>query len=519
MTRPQDTTAWQTLRALADSQKSAASTSAPTPPTLVSACGISLDLTRQTLPAEALSNLGELAAEIGLAKKAADLVSGRAMNLTEQRPVLHTMLRQSADSGKLPPDIAEPLAKIENWVKAVRSGHAKARSLADHRYTDVLVIGIGGSALGPELAVRALSRFADGPHIHFLSNIDAAAFDDITTPLSPLTTLVVVISKTFTTEETTINAEVARRWLEAGAGAGAFPAQFAAITANPDEAARRGYLPAATFTFPVGVGGRFSMWSAVGLPIALATGFHHFRAMLDGAATMDQHFASAPLTKNLPMLLAAYGVWNRNFKGITSHAVLPYAERLALLPKHLQQLEMESNGKSVDLDGNAIDYATCPVIFGEAGTNGQHSFHQLLHQGTDIISSDIVIVREREGHSQSQHQRLLANAFAQANAFWFGNHGENLPSYRVHKGGRPVALIELQRLDPFHLGALIALYEHKVFTQGVMWHVNSFDQWGVELGKTIAKTLLPKVAEAMAEAATATGAAGGPISQYFVSAK
>lgn len=511
MTRPQDTTAWQTLTALADSQKSAASTSAPALPTLVSACGISLDLTRQTLPAEALSSLGKLAAEIGLAKKVADLVSGRAINLTEQRPVLHTMLRLSADSGKLPPDIAEPLAKIENWVEAVRSGHAGARSLADHRYTDVLVIGIGGSALGPELAVRALSRFADGPQIHFLSNIDGAAFDDITAPLSPLTTLVVVISKTFTTEETTINAEAARGWLEAGAGEGAFPAQFAAITANPDEAARRGYQPAATFTFPVGVGGRFSMWSAVGLPIALATGFHHFRAMLDGAATMDQHFASAPLTKNLPMLLAAYGVWNRNFKGIASHAVLPYAERLALLPKHLQQLEMESNGKSVDLDGNAIDYATCPVIFGEAGTNGQHSFHQLLHQGTDIISSDIVIVREREGRSESQHQRLLANAFAQANAFWFGNHGENLPSYRVHKGGRPVAVIEIQRLDPFHLGALIALYEHKVFTQGVMWHVNSFDQWGVELGKTIAKTLLPRVGEACA----AVG--DEPISQYFVS--
>jgi glucose-6-phosphate isomerase len=509
MTRPQDTTAWQTLTALADSQESAASTGRPTQPNIVSACGISLDLTRQTLPAEALTSFGELVAQIGLTNKAADIVSGQVMNATEQRPVLHALLRQSPASGKLPADIAEPLAKIEKWVEAVRSGHASARSLADHRYTDALVIGIGGSALGPELAVRALSRFADGPRIHFLSNIDGAAFDDITAPLSPLTTLVIVISKTFTTEETTINAEAARAWLEAGAGEGAFPAQFAAITANPDEAARRGYLPAATFSFPVGVGGRFSMWSAVGLPIALATGFDNFRAMLDGAAAMDQHFASAGFTTNLPMLLAAYGVWNRNFKGLTSHAVLPYAERLALLPKHLQQMEMESNGKSVDLDGNPIDYATCPVIFGEAGTNGQHSFHQLLHQGTDIISSDIIIVREREGRSESQHQRLLANAFAQANAFWFGNQGDDLPPFRVHAGGRPVALIELQRLDAFHLGALIALYEHKVFAQGVMWHVNSFDQWGVELGKTIAKTLLPRVIEASA----ASG--DGPISQHF----
>jgi glucose-6-phosphate isomerase len=511
MTRPQDTTAWQALKTLANSPHSSASNGIEAPrPNLINACGISLDFSRQSLPAAGLTLFAELAAGIGLAEKSAALVAGQAINITEQRPVLHTMLRLSADSGKLPPDIAEPLAKTESWVEAVRSGHAKARSLADHRYTDVLVIGIGGSALGTELAVRALSRFADGPHIHFLSNIDAAAFDDITTPLSPLTTLVVVISKTFTTEETTINAEAARVWLEAGAGEGAFPAQFVAITANPDEAARRGYLPAATFTFPVGVGGRFSMWSAVGLPIALATGFHSFRAMLDGAAAMDQHFASAPFTENLPMLIAAYGVWNRNFKGISSHAVLPYAERLALLPKHLQQLEMESNGKSVDLDGNMIDYPTCPVVFGEAGTNGQHSFHQLLHQGTDIISSDIIIVREREGRSESQHQRLLANAFAQANAFWFGNHGENLPPHRVHHGGRPVALIELQRLDAFHLGALIALYEHKVFAQGVMWHVNSFDQWGVELGKTIAKTLLPQVTEASA------AAADGPISRHFM---
>ncbi|MBC7624043.1 MAG: glucose-6-phosphate isomerase [Aeromicrobium sp.] len=514
MTRPQNTTAWRTLQALADSQQSrspkATEALPPTRSDLVSACGISLDFTRQSLTTDALASFGEFAAAIGLAEKSAALVAGRVMNVTEQRPVLHTLLRQPPERGTLPEDIREPLEKVKKWVEAIRVGHAEARSLADHRYTDVLVIGIGGSALGPELAVRALTRFADGPRIHFLSNIDGAAFDDLTAPLLPLTTLVVVISKTFTTEETTINAAAARAWLEAGAGAGAFPAQFAAITAAPEQAQRQGYLLAATFTFPVGVGGRFSMWSAVGLPIALATGFANFRAMLDGAAAMDQHFATAPFISNLPMLLAAYGVWNRNFKGIASHAVLPYAQRLALLPKHLQQLEMESNGKSVDLDGNRIDYATCPVIFGEAGTNGQHSFHQLLHQGTDIISSDIIIVREREGRSASKHERLLANAFAQADAFWFGNHDDNLPLYRVHAGGRPVAVIELERLDAFHLGALIALYEHKVFAQGVMWHLNSFDQWGVELGKTIAKTLLPRVSSAPAD---------GPISRHFIAAK
>jgi glucose-6-phosphate isomerase len=505
MTKPQSTAAWQKLTELA-----ATTTAQPTPSRLsplVSACGITLDLSRQRVTPEIFATLEAFTREIGLGEKCAALVAGSAINHTEARPVLHPLLRQAPESASMSDDIANPLTAMAQFATAVREGRAAARSLADHRYTDVLVIGIGGSALGPQLAVTALKRYADGPRIHFLSNIDGAAFDDITATLPPLTTLVVVISKTFTTEETSINANAARDWLTAGAGEGAFPAQFVAITANPDEAKRQGYLPEATFTFPVGVGGRFSLWSAVGLPIALAVGFANFRRLLDGAAAMDHHVANAPFEHNLPMLLAAYGVWNRNFEGIDTHAVLPYAERLSLLPNHLQQLEMESNGKSVDLDGAVIDYATCPVIFGEAGTNGQHSFHQLLHQGTDAVSSDVLIVREREGRSTSQHQRLLANAFAQANAFWDGNHSADLPYYCVHQGRRPVALIELERLDAFHLGALIALYEHKVFAQGVMWHVNSFDQWGVELGKTIAKTLLPAVTAAPAD---------GPISRHFM---
>ena len=500
MTKPRDTPAWQ---ALVDVLSNPAANPAgdgevrATPAfSLVAACGISLDLSRQRLPKRALAALGELTTALDLGGKARALVAGRAINGTEQRAVRHTISRAPSGSATADARVIATLSALEAFTEAVRQGHKAGRSLADHRYTDVLVIGIGGSALGPQLAVTGLSRFADGPRIHFLSNIDGAAFDDVTNRLSPLTTLVLVISKTFTTEETTINAEAARVWLEAGAGSGAFPRQLVAITANPEEAQRRGYLPDATFSFDAGVGGRFSLWSAVGLPVALSIGFANFRTMLDGAYAMDQHFADAPFAQNLPMLLAAAGLWNRNFEGIAAHAILPYAERLSLLPKHLQQLEMESNGKSVDLDGSVIDYPTCPIIFGEAGTNGQHSFHQLLHQGTDIVSSDILIVREREGRSASQHQRLLAHAFAQADALWHGNRPEEMPAFRVHDGGRPVGLIELERLDPFHLGALIAMYEHKVFAQGVMWHVNSFDQWGVELGKTIAKNLLSEVAKA-----------------------
>jgi glucose-6-phosphate isomerase len=228
---------------------------------------------------------------------------------------------------------------------------------------------------------------------------------------------------------------------------------------------------------------------------------HAFNDMLAGARAMDQHFASAPFESNLPMLLGTIGVWNRNAQAIPTLAILPYAERLSLLAKHLQQLEMESNGKSVDIDGARVDYPTCPVLFGEPGTNGQHSFHQLLHQGTDVAAHEMIIVREREGRSQDQHNRLLSNAFAQANAFWNGNNAPDIPAWRVHEGMRPVMMIELTRLDPYHFGALIALYEHKVFVQGKLWHLNSFDQWGVELGKVIAKSLLPTIAATTPEQA------------------
>lgn len=494
MPRPTQTQAWQSL---ANLHAVPYDKSLPSAIGIQSACGITADFSRQSVSPQVLSALTDFVTEIGLANKAKALVAGHAINPTESRPVLHTLLR-----GHQPSDyqtvIQAELERIKQFSDDVRQGRKHARSIADKAYTDVVVVGIGGSALGPALAVAALKRFHDGPRIHFVSNIDGAAMADTLVALNAATTLVIVISKTFTTEETNINAAVAREWMASEVGEDAFAQQFVAITANPAEAAKQGYSADRTFIFWDGVGGRYSLWSSVGLPIALVAGFDHFSQMLAGAAAMDAHFASAPFRENLPMLLAAVGVWNRNFQGISTHAVLPYAERLGLLPKHLQQVEMESNGKSVDLDGVPVDYATCPVLFGEAGTNGQHSFYQLLHQGTDRISSDIILLNEREtslfNGSADQHVRLNTNAIAQAEALWHGHARQGLNAHKVHPGGRPVTLLELVRLDAYHLGALIALYENKVYAQGVMWHINSFDQWGVELGKTIAKQLLPKVA-------------------------
>jgi glucose-6-phosphate isomerase len=501
MSKPNQTSAWRALAAAA--LKKASTPRSPSAINISSACGITADFSRQSISAAVLSALSAFADEIGLVKKAAELVAGDALNPTESRPVLHTLLRGAG--GTAPSEIqtliADELTRIETFTNQVRSGHRDARSVADKAFTDVVVIGIGGSFLGPALAVAALQRFQDGPAIHFVSNIDSAAMADTLVPLTAATTLVVVISKTFTTEETNINADVAREWMAEALGADAVPLQFVAITANPAEAAKQGYAASRTFIFWDGVGGRYSMWSSVGLPIALAVGYENFAKMLAGAHAMDTHFATAPFSENLPMLMAAVGVWNRNFLNIGVHAVLPYAERLGLLPKHLQQLEMESNGKSIDLDGAPVDYATCPVIFGEAGTNGQHSFYQLLHQGTDIISSDIIILNERESNefsqAQDQHDRLNTNALAQADALWHGHSPTGsstvMNAHKIHAGRRPVTMLELTRLDAWHLGALVALYENKVFAQGVMWHINSFDQWGVELGKVMARGLYPQV--------------------------
>ena len=494
MPRPTTTTAWQTLAGLATQRDvNSKQLSALT----AKACGIYADFSRQHLPAPVLDSLLALANEQQLAAARDAQFKGVAINRTENQAVMHTALRAKralvVDGIEVQVIVQRELERLRKFVEGVRSG--RIRSISQQAFTDVVSIGIGGSSLGPRLACAALKRFADGPNVHFVSNVDGAQLEDTLSGLNPATTLFLVTSKTFRTDETMTNARTARRWLEAHLGGDSrestLASHFVAITAQPAAAQRSGYPEDRIFEFWPWVGGRFSLWSAVGMPIALAVGFERFQEMLVGAREMDEHFCNAPLTENLPVLMALVGVWNRNFLNIADHALLPYAHRLGLFPKYAQQLEMESNGKSVDLEGNRIDYATCPVIFGEAGTDGQHSFHQLLHQGTDLISSDIMLVARDESKFADHHDKLIANGVAQADALWFGfGDDPTINEFRVHKGGRPVTMLIVPEINAHYLGALIALYEHKVFVQGVIWNINSFDQWGVELGKSIATSLL-----------------------------
>ncbi len=504
MPNPKSLPAWKTLSTCKPARESSL------PP--LTAAGLHVDFSRQGIDPATRDALYALAKESGVAAKRDAMLAGDAINTTEQRPVLHTASRATTttplivNGSDVRPAIAKQLARVEAFSAGVRSG--KIRSATDQKFTDVVNLGIGGSLLGPELVCTSLARYADGPRVHFVSNVDGAHLEDVLRNLNPATTLFTLTSKTFTTDETMTNARSAMAWITAKLGADAVPQHLVAVTAAPALARKQGYSDERVFEFDDWVGGRFSLWSSVGLPIALSCGFANFKALLDGAEAMDTHFRTAPIAENLPINLALVGIWNRNFLHITSHAVLPYAQRLSLLPNHLQQLEMESNGKSVDMQGNRIDYPTCPVIFGQAGTNGQHSFHQLLHQGTDICSNDILVTAEPESRLAGHHEKLVANAIAQADAFWQGKSTatifaelekkipdaearRQLAEHRTHPGGRPVTMFIMPRLDAYHLGGLIALYEHKVLVQGAIWNINSFDQWGVELGKVIAQALLP----------------------------
>ncbi len=520
MTSPNSTAPWQMLQAAAkDSAVSAATTSTAIAP--LEAVGLYADFSRQAIDAQVLAALVELAEAMDLPAQRGKMFEGGIVNQTENRPALHTALRDDSsaplmvDGRDVRPLIAAQLEKVEAFSHAVRSG--KRRGVSAQVFTDVVAIGIGGSSLGPAFVCAALAPGTDGPRVHFVSNIDGYSLQTTLAHLNPATTLFTVTSKTFTTDETRSNAASAMAWLAQALGddAEVKDAHFVAITADIAEARRQGYRDENIFEFWDWVGGRYSLWSAVGLPIALAHGYAQFAQLLSGAQAMDRHFLSAPLARNLPVLLALTGIWNRNFLGMSAHAVLPYAERLAMLPRHLQQVEMESTGKSVDIEGQPLGYSTCPVIFGEAGTNGQHSFHQLLHQGSDKISADILMVAASQSRLAGHHEKLQSNALAQADALWFGRDAGHayeasaavkdeaarryLAAHRTQRGGRPVTLLILPRADAFHLGALIAMYEHKVFSQGVIWNIDPFDQWGVELGKTIAKSLLPSVSHADAE--------------------
>jgi glucose-6-phosphate isomerase len=478
-----------------------------------------LDYSKNRITEETLRLLLDLARQADVAGWRDRMFAGDRINTTEQRAVLHTALRNrsnrpvAVDGSDVMPAVNAVLAQIEDFSGRVREG--VWRGHAGQTITDVVNLGIGGSDLGPLMVCEALKPYQRSDlRPHFVSNVDGAHLVHTLEGLDPGRTLFVVASKTFTTQETMTNAASARAWLVERLGdERAVGRHFVAVSTNAQAVAAFGIDPVNMFAFWDWVGGRYSLWSAIGLPIALAVGFERFEELLAGGHAMDEHFRSAPLERNLPVILALLGVWYRNFLGAESHAVLPYDQHLHRLPAHLQQADMESNGKSVRRDGVPVDYATGPIIWGEPGTNGQHAFYQLVHQGTALIPADFLAAAESLTPLGDHHDKLLANFFAQPEALAFGKTavqaqaeleregltGAALAALLPHKvfpGNRPSNAILYRRLDPATLGRLIALYEHKIFTQGVLWNVNSFDQWGVELGKQLAKAILPELADA-----------------------
>ena len=458
-----------------------------------SSAGIAVDFSKQRITTATLEMLVALARECGLPAAIERLFAGDAVNVTEKRPALHTALRGDehvkVDEEDVLRTVARQRERMRTFSEAVRTHLWKGATGAP--FTHVLALGIGGSELGPRLAIEALRAHADGPEVRFVANIDAAEFDDAVAGLDPARTLVVTASKTFTTQETMVNALAARDWIRAALGEDAVAKHLVAATANTEAAVRWGLPECNIFPFGDWVGGRYSLWSSVGLSIAIAVGMARFEEMLAGAHAADLAFRSDALERNAAALLGLVGVWNRNAIGMASHAVLSYASRLEQLPAYLQQLEMESNGKRVSAEGAPLDYPTCPVIWGGTGTVGQHAYHQWLHQGTDPASCDFIVVAQPMGAIRIHHEILLAHALAQSEALMEGVAAAE--PWKACPGDRVSTTIVLPRLDAHNLGALLAIYEHKVFVQGVIWGVNSFDQFGVELGKTIAAQVLPAV--------------------------
>lgn len=483
-------------------------------------CGdMLLDLSRQRIETETLSLLLDLAKTADIEGWRSRLLGGEPVNITENRAALHTALRLPAGSSLTVgnTDIAGmvhgELARMEEIIAALRDG--TWRGITEKPFRSVVAMGIGGSDLGPRMALEALTadRLPD-IDVHFVSNVDGADIARALEKCEAETTLFVVASKTFTTQETMANAETARAWLQEKLGPGIidWPRHFMGLSANTTVPGKFGIRAEQVLTFWDWVGGRYSLWSAIGFPIALGIGMDKFRQMLDGAHAMDHHFATAPLNENLPVLMALAGIWNINFLGSTALAVLPYDQGLSKLAPYLQQADMESNGKGVDRWGRPLGFATGPIVFGEPGTNGQHAFYQLLHQGPQVIPADFVVPLRSRYAVGKHHDMLLANALAQAEALMRGKTRQEaeeelratgqddatvatLASHKTFTGNRPSTTIVLPQVDPYHLGMLIALYEHKIFTQGIIWGVNSFDQWGVELGKQLAKPILEELTD------------------------
>ena len=440
---------------------------------------IFLDYSKHRVDAETLRLLVALAEQAQVPKWIDRMFAGDPINATEERAVLHVALR-ARDART---EVRQTRERMRRFVEQVHG---------DARVTDVVNIGIGGSDLGPRMLTRALRGIRKtGPRVHFVSNIDPTDLDATLSNLAPATTLFVVASKTFTTAETLANAHRARAWLEGGLGKSAdLSRHLAAATANLAGAASLGVPEERVFPMWDWVGGRYSVWSAVGLPLALAIGMDAFGELLDGAAEMDAHFRGEALARNLPVLLALIEIWYVNFFGAQTRAVIPYSEDLRDLPAYLQQLEMESNGKRVDRDGKEVDYATAPVVWGAPGTTSQHSFHQLLHQGSLLVPVDFIVAREPD--PSREQAALAANALAQSAALAFGHATPGEP-HKALPGNRPSSVLVLERIAPRAIGALIAAYEHKVFVEGIVWNLNSFDQWGVEHGKMLARTLAPRL--------------------------
>ena len=437
-----------------------------------------LDFSKTSLCREGLARLVEMARAAGVGERREAMFAGERINGSEDRAVLHAALRGEGRR--------EEWGRFLAFAEGCRRGEIVAAD--GGAYTDVVNVGIGGSDLGPAMATMALAPFAeDGLRAHFVSNMDGADCGDALARLTPARTLVVVSSKSFTTVETMANAMAAREWLR-GESEAAAQGQLVAVTAAPERA--RAFGAAEVFVYPDGVGGRYSLWGAVGLPLALAIGAARFEELLAGARAMDVHFCSAPAEGNLPLLLALVGVWHRNVCGYPTRAVLPYDERLSLLPAYLQQLEMESNGKGVLMDGEPAPMATAPVVWGSAGTDAQHAYFQMLHQGTDVVPCEFVVAARPVAADGERHKVLLANCLAQSAALMRGDMGAEAPARRF-PGERPSVTVLYRELSPYALGRLIALYEHRVFCEGVIWGINSFDQWGVELGKVMATALRP----------------------------
>lgn len=481
------------------------------PQLTVDAAGLFLDYSKNRLDANTIKLLTDLARERGVESQRDAMLRGDKINLTEHRAVLHTALRLprgktlTVDGRDVVPDIHAVLDQVRDFTDQVRSG--AWLGYTGKPITDIVNIGIGGSDLGPKMAVLALRSFAH-PRLkmHFVSNVDGHDMDAALALVNPETTLFIIASKTFTTAETMLNANSARTWFLQSATEADLARHFVAVSTNLDSVKKFGIDPANMFPFWDWVGGRYSVWSAIGLSLALAVGFGYFSDFLAGAHAMDEHFREAPLDQNLPVLLAMVGFWNREFLGAGSLSIAPYHQDLNRFPAYLQQLDMESNGKRVTRDGAPVDTATCPVVWGECGTNAQHAYFQLLHQGTDITPIDFIATLRATHDLPGHHDALLANCFAQSEAFMTGKTGdevradlvaqqvnaneiEALVPHKTFPGNRPSNTILMEQLTPVNLGALIALYEHKTFVQGVIWDVNSFDQWGVELGKVLAKNI------------------------------